>query len=360
MPYILNIMLNLSYAKWVLRLNRWGNDFRFITTSIFVLGILNIAYKFDWVDGGIKAAENMWNPSWLLFGPLLFCAYRTLLNRPLRVTLKDCLHLFPFLAFSVFYLVVALTTDMTNPWENFAFVCYQNSYAVIILSLVPYSIYILAKVWKVSSKNKPDADILLVTISAFYILISILISLLVIGWGIAKIDMGFDYRYFAYGLLVFINIAITWYWFAGDKKVTTAKPEEAENDTQLKSYKHSALADEQANIYKEQIVEYFEDTQAYLEPSLSLDLLSKELGIPKHYFSQLFNVYFERSFHNFVADYRILYAIELLNGNQGRLKIESLAYLCGFNSKTSFNKYFKERTGFTPSEYLLQLESQSA
>lgn len=353
-------MLNLNYPKWVLHLNRWGNDFRLITTSIFVLGILNIVYKFDWVDGGIKAATNMWNPSWLLFGPLLYCAYGSLVNKPLRVTLKDCLHLLPFLAFSLFYLVVALTTDMTNPWGNFAFVCYQNSYAVIIFSLVPYSIYILAKVWKVSTKNKPDADILLVTISAFYILIAILISLLVIGWGIAKIDMGFDYRYFAYGLLVFINIAISWYWFMGDKKTADLELANLTDDPQLKSYRHSALANEQANVYKEQIIEYFEDTQAYLEPSLSLEVLSKELGIPKHYFSQLFNVYFERSFHNFVADYRIMYAIELLNGNQGRLKIESLAYSCGFNSKTSFNKYFKERTGFTPSEYLLQLQSQGA
>jgi len=358
--YILNIMLKLSYPKWLLRLNRWGNDFRFFATSIFVLGLLNIIYKFDWVDGGIKTAENMWNPSWLLFGPLLYCAYRSLVNKPLHISIKGALHLIPFLAFSVFYLVVALTTDMTNPWGNFAFVCYQNSYAVIILSLVPYSVLILAKVWKASNKNKPDADILLVTISAFYVLIAILISLLVIGWGIASIDMGFDYRYFAYGLLVFINIAISWYWIMGDKVAVVQLDEELESESHLRSYRNSALANAQANIYKEQIIEYFEDTQAYLEPSLSLEVLSKELGIPKHYFSQLFNVYFERSFHNFVADYRILYAIELLNGNHGRLKIESLAYSCGFNSKTSFNKYFKERTGFTPSAYLLQLERQSA
>jgi len=54
-----------------------------------------------------------------------------------------------------------------------------------------------------------------------------------------------------------------------------------------------------------------------------------------------------------------LYALDLINTNQGKLKIESLAYSCGFNSKTSFNKYFKEKTGFTPSEYQLQQERQT-
>ncbi|MEE1944860.1 AraC family transcriptional regulator [Pedobacter sp. KR3-3] len=353
-------MLKLNYPKWVLRLNRLGNDFRLLTTLIFILGILNIIYKFDWADGGIKAAFNMWNPSWLLFGPLLYCAYRSLVNKPLSITFRNSLHLVPFMGFSLFYLIVALTTDMNNPWGSYAFTFYQNSYGIIILSLIPYSVHVLAKIWKSSTRNKPDADILLVTIAALYILIAILVSLMIIGWGIAKIDMGFDYRYFAYGLLVFINIAICWYWVVGDKKAIKAKFMELEDSLQLKSYKNSALADEQANEYKERIVNYFEDTRVYLEPSLSLDFLSKELGIPKHYFSQLFNVYLERSFHNFVADYRILYAIELLSDNQGRLKIESLAYSCGFNSKTSFNKYFKERTGFTPSEYLLQLERQSA
>lgn len=353
-------MLKLNYPRWVLRVNKWGNDFQLITALIFALGILNIIYKFNWTNGEIKVAENMWNPSWLLFGPLLYCAYRSLIGRPARLTWKGILHLLPFVGFTLFYLVVALTTDMTNPWGNAGFRFYQNSYGTIILSLLPYSIHVLARIWQESTKNRPDGDILMVTISAFYILIAVLVSLLIIGWGIAKIDMGFDYRFFAYGLLLFINAAIVWYWAVGDKKGIKAKLTELEEELHFKSYKNSALANEQANDYKERIVTYFENTEAYLEPSLSLDFLSKELGIPKHYFSQLFNVHFERSFHQFVADYRILYAIKLLNSNQGRLKIESLAYSCGFNSKTSFNRYFKERTGFTPSEYVLQLSSQSA
>ncbi|WP_083994027.1 helix-turn-helix domain-containing protein [Gelidibacter algens] len=30
----------------------------------------------------------------------------------------------------------------------------------------------------------------------------------------------------------------------------------------------------------------------------------------------------------------------------------SLAFDCGFNSKSSFNKYFKKETNLTPTEYI--------
>jgi len=34
-----------------------------------------------------------------------------------------------------------------------------------------------------------------------------------------------------------------------------------------------------------------------------------------------------------------------------RFTVLSLAYDCGFSSKSSFNRYFKKATGQTPSEY---------
>lgn len=351
-------MLKTSYLRCFPPVNNVKNDFRLITLLIFSLSIVNIVYKFDLTEQGIVSAFNLWNPSWLLFGPLLYCAYRSLINKPVKVNLKHGLHLIPFLFFSIFYIFVVVDTDMSDAWSNSAFTYYQNSYAVIAFSLLPYSVYVLSNILKVNTVGKQDADALVISLSAIYILVCLVLLIMVVGWRIVLVDMGFDYRYLSYGLLLFGNLIIGLYWFAGDKKTT--KDELEYVDAQPKSYTRSALTEELATEYKEKITLYFEYTNAFLDPNVTIEFLSKELSIPKHYFSQLFNIYFEKSFHNFLAEYRILHALDLINTNQGKLKIESLAYSCGFNSKTSFNKYFKEKTGLTPSEYQLQQERQMA
>jgi len=40
-----------------------------------------------------------------------------------------------------------------------------------------------------------------------------------------------------------------------------------------------------------------------------------------------------------------------------KLKLISIAYDAGFNSKASFNRIFKQMTGMTPSEYFFKIKS---
>ncbi|WP_379093108.1 helix-turn-helix domain-containing protein [Pedobacter sp. UC225_65] len=275
--------------------------------------------------------------------------------------MKQSLHLAPFFLFAVFFTIAYFGTDMNNPWESTSFKYYQNSFIVIAISLLSYSIYIIRRVWRFGVDDKPSTESLILSIAAIYILISLITSLTFVVWGVVYFDMGIDYRLFAYALLLFSAIAIVWYWvFGRDNKTTDELNEFAQPNGYLRSYTHSALSETLAITYKDRITSCFNDTTIYLDSNLSLELLAKDLQIPKHYLSQLFNVYFKKSFHSFVAEYRIKYVLELLNTNNGRLKIESLAYSCGFNSKTSFNRYFKEKTGFTPSAYQVQLNRQSA
>ena len=57
-----------------------------------------------------------------------------------------------------------------------------------------------------------------------------------------------------------------------------------------------------------------------------------------------------KNFYQVVSEYRIKHAEELLKEDVN-ITIETLSYECGFNSKSTFNKYFKEYTGYSPSEY---------
>ena len=56
------------------------------------------------------------------------------------------------------------------------------------------------------------------------------------------------------------------------------------------------------------------------------------------------------NFTIFVNEYRINQAKELIVTDK-HLKLESIGYACGFNSKSTFYSAFKKITGMTPAQF---------
>lgn len=109
--------------------------------------------------------------------------------------------------------------------------------------------------------------------------------------------------------------------------------------------------DSSAQLLIEIIERELNHTKLFLNPAVSLDMLAQHTRIPRHQLTQVFNGYYKKSFYQFIAAARIEYAIDRLSEIGDTVTLDSLSYECGFNSKTSFNRYFKEYTGMTPSDY---------
>jgi AraC-like DNA-binding protein len=119
-----------------------------------------------------------------------------------------------------------------------------------------------------------------------------------------------------------------------------------------KKYKKSAFKKEDSTILKARLEAYLETEQPFLNPELSLQKLAKEIGFSVHHLSQLINEHYQMNFYKFVNSYRINWAKALLTDPERRQEsILSIAFDSGFNSKTSFNRIFKEFVGTTPSKY---------
>lgn len=105
------------------------------------------------------------------------------------------------------------------------------------------------------------------------------------------------------------------------------------------------------------LVRYMEDEKPYLEFDLNLPGLAQQLGFRPHYLSQLINQETGKNFFDFINQYRVNEFKTRVRqpGNQVYTLI-SLAYDCGFNSKATFNRVFKNLTGHTPSAYLRNKE----
>jgi ABC-type antimicrobial peptide transport system permease subunit/AraC-like DNA-binding protein len=94
------------------------------------------------------------------------------------------------------------------------------------------------------------------------------------------------------------------------------------------------------------------DEKFYLRDDASLSNLASELRATTHHLSQVLNETKKISFQDLISQYRIREACRLLKDeNHQQVKIENIATLVGYNSKSAFNTAFKRRMEVTPSEY---------
>ena len=94
------------------------------------------------------------------------------------------------------------------------------------------------------------------------------------------------------------------------------------------------------------------DKKLFLDPNLSLENLSDSLGISAGYLSFLINNYSSSNFSDYINQFRINQAKQLiLDLDYQNYKIVSIGLESGFNSKSTFYKSFKKFTGISPAEF---------
>jgi len=90
--------------------------------------------------------------------------------------------------------------------------------------------------------------------------------------------------------------------------------------------------------------------ELYLQMDLTLGDLAEAIGATPRDLSEAINGEGGVTFYDFVNNYRVAAARQLLLDEPGE-KVLSVAFRSGFNSKSTFNKAFKAETGQSPSEF---------
>jgi AraC-like DNA-binding protein len=94
-------------------------------------------------------------------------------------------------------------------------------------------------------------------------------------------------------------------------------------------------------------------SKPYLNPKLTIHDLAQSVQIPPHQLSKIIINEFKCNFFEFVNSYRIQEFKDKAFSKEFRnLTILAIALECGFNSKSSFNRIFKDSTGITPGDFL--------
>ncbi len=125
-----------------------------------------------------------------------------------------------------------------------------------------------------------------------------------------------------------------------------------EMETETTKYERSGLTEEMAERYLRDLIRLMEEKKLYRNSSLTLTDLAEALSISSHNLSEVINTKLLKNFYDFVNGYRLEEVKkDLIDPSKQHLKILSLAFDAGFNSKATFNTLFKERMGKTPSEF---------
>ena len=159
-----------------------------------------------------------------------------------------------------------------------------------------------------------------------------------------------DYFYFVE--LTFF-IFFLGYW--GYRQGTIFNYQNAENHKEPVSEKHKNNGQAQQHYSSAKVTELktlMENQKPYLNPTLTIYELASMIDMPPHQLSKMIRTEFHTNFFEFVNNYRIEAFKKLLLSEKYRdFTILAIAFECGFNSKSAFNRIFKEETGYTPSEF---------
>lgn len=317
------------------------------------------------------------------YGPILYLYVLFMTDPKVRFDRKNYLHFIPFIVFfivSVVFRSDKAFTNFTGYLVADRFISVRIAYGIcFFLSITIYSILVFIKIaWHQKrlkdlvsfASNRITLNWLKIISISFY---ATYIVLFILG-GISIFIKFLPFDPY-YTVFVFIAVFSFIYSFYAIKqpvlvgvivKDTSNGAKQSSDDDTAKSkkekivseanengkYIRSGLKSKQAEKYLGQLLAYMEDNKPYLERDLSIYDMSTQTGIPRHHITEVLNENHRRNFFTFVNEYRVNEVIERMKDPaNSNFTLLAIAYDSGFNSKSTFNTIFKQKTGLTPTQY---------
>lgn len=136
-------------------------------------------------------------------------------------------------------------------------------------------------------------------------------------------------------------------------KLTMSQTQEEKQD---EKYKYTKVGEQECQQVCTRLYAYMDTGKPYIHPDLKLADLARELHTSTHTLSYIFNQHLNKTYYDFINEYRINEFKRLINDSDvARYTLSALAEQCGFSSRASFFRSFKKLTGITPNEYIRSL-----
>ena len=317
---------------------------------------------------GLLDIHVLWN-EWLflpidpglLIGPLLYLYIKAQTNRDYRFQFVDSLHFVPYLIYAGYHIVIfSKGPEFVFSWMDEVDLpvidpIYQST------TLILMSIYLIIAIKHYASYRKwiehefVDPDRLRYPwITRFLVAMAFAIFATCVFRVSEALQLDLDYTQSWWSAAV-VTTSIYYISLAGYMSKRAPRYSVVEEGKEAVS----SLEDPPGQYHKDdlrfwlsRLVHLMESKQVYLDHELNLGTVAKELGLSRKQVSAAINAYYGTNFKRFVNEYRVGEFKELvLQGRNKDMTLFGLALECGFNSKATFNRVFKQIEGVAPNVY---------
>jgi AraC-like DNA-binding protein len=343
-------LLLLAFVKLAnpLGINRRGN---------FFFGLLLLLWASFWMEEiAMLAGVNDLSPLFVgvvrwsqIWAPLfLYLSIRFYANPRDRFAWNDARHLIiPFVFLLVLWLKIVLPERQSILMPVHIGLMFFQVFFYVIISYVKVKRHRKNLVRFESSIQGKDLNWL------DYILVQVIIISVI---ALVSNVMGRE----APGVLMNgVNLVVVFtvaYYAIGQKEIFPAQQAlEAQldemDDADETETKRKLMSDEELDLIKSRLTQLMAAERPYLDSNLNLVKLAERLDLTPHKLSYTINAGYQLNFFQFVNQYRVEKAKELLLNNHQNYTVLAIAFESGFNSKTAFNTTFKKICGQTPTEF---------
>lgn len=113
-----------------------------------------------------------------------------------------------------------------------------------------------------------------------------------------------------------------------------------------------SFSENDIELLKSKVIALLENDKLHLNESLNLAEMASNVGITDKKLSELLNRHLNTNFYNLVNEYRVKEVkARLKTVDSDKYTLLAIAYDSGFQSKASFNRIFKQKTGISPADY---------
>jgi AraC-like DNA-binding protein len=328
-----------------------------IHLSILYLQTINfkLGYPWPWVIG-IDLSFLILHSTWMFLYILSFV-------RPGQKKLLNLWHLVPFVGINIILSITSSTKPGAWKTESYRQAMDGTGYIdkgleLSVLLIICLALgYLAASFWLLYRHQKNVKNIYSTTKGKDLkwlriILISLSVVILantIIEWlrhyfDLIPSNIGISVGY------IFILLGLLYVGFNGIRQTTVFSFDESIQIS--KKISSEPLPHEDNHEDYLELLGFIEKHKPYVDFELDLLSLSTKTGMKPRYLSQLINKESGQNFCDFINQFRIEeFKKRVRDPDSKSYTLLSIAYECGFNSKATFNRVFKNHTGITPSTF---------